>query len=361
MFDQRPKKIINASLQLQIDLFMAEAKAKSLIAKYIFDTDNRDTFSILFKDVPPKQLIDELNKITISSNTLEKIKIVISKKDEFPALFNLPPYAWLHFLIEEQIHIEDLQALIGSNDSFEGAVSGMLDVIHEMENPVLRAWTFYYLLNYQHANENEMNVFLDSLGTKDPSFRESFVQLHRLLNNTMIYVSHDDDSISTHFVTESLLRIKKPAPPRRVGLSVEEYKITEEKYQFLQSQHDGRVHAACRLIRECISHACERTLNKLDETETLLFRHLQEQQDDCFAAQLIAEEYKEHEEKYPSPAPRRIALPSFLFEIHEVLLEEPEPVAMPHNPHNAALENKPLNEAKEGSQPSESLPRRRSF
>lgn len=191
-----------------------QAKATSNLAKFVFNPDNLEKISCVLTIKSPQELVKDLNKINISQATLEQLNVITSNQHEYLSLFKLPVEKWFKILIEENIQTEDLLALIGSGEVLEGAASGMINEINLLKNPKDRAWAFYYLNNSKKDNKEDILAFLSTLHLPEDkevakAFQDSFISLHKIVNNTIVETKHFDGTVLKSKAMEDLIRLKK--------------------------------------------------------------------------------------------------------------------------------------------------------
>lgn len=255
---------------LNPEIEKAAQSATSNLAMYVFDNKNRSYFDKLLATKSPAKLVLELNKINPNPDKFKQFQIFTSHQNEYAELFDLPPAQWMTILLEEKINGDDLAALIGSSDMFEGAVSGRLNEIEEkIADPIKKAKIFFYLNHSPNATPEEINAFFKKIGFED----DGILFLHHILHN-VFESSNNEDLISTttRFATEGILRI------RPVGSDV-----TPEKKAEIELDNKARVKAALRILQACVDNHYNKALKQLSDAERII---MQLENDEFLANQL---------------------------------------------------------------------------
>lgn len=284
-------------------------EAKTTLAKFVFNPDNREKIKALFTTKSPLLLVHELNEMKdIDQSKLDQLNVIISNQKDYDLLFKLPPEKWLQILIQEKTETQDLIALIGSGKAFDGAVSGILNAIDELKDPLDKARIFHYLNNSAKDKKAAINKFLSTLNSPKEnieSFKTSFHQLHRILHKNKETFGFGDGSSIKRSPIGGLLCIKQPEPPS-FDLKPEEIIALEKKNENIIKNNAARIKAALRIIRECISDKFNKAVLQLNKTQ---LKTLQDEQSELLVKQMTTKNNDNEDELEPQDFPQAIEAP----------------------------------------------------
>lgn len=225
---------------LNLEIKQAEKNATSELAKYVFNPENYKIFKTLISTKTPTVLLKELNEKKISDEQIQQFKTVTSHHDVYKTLFELPPEQWFSILMEEKTSGEDLVSLI-AND-YMGAFSGVLDSTLELPNKETCVKALFFLKSSPHADAKQIKTFLNTIQYPRAS-QESFIALHPIFHNTVVEQKAGGFLVSKRPATEVFLRIDANHA----------------------DAEQARVHAALRIMRECINYHHDKVLFSLPQ------------------------------------------------------------------------------------------------
>jgi len=244
---------------------------ESNLAKYIFDLENLVKFKDLIESMPKPKLLLQLNSLQVTKKQIDQLKLYIDKQDEYPEIFKLNPAIWLDILLNEKLIGNDMAALFCSTEIVDGAVSGIISAINDIEDNAIKADAYFFLNNSIESSDKEIRNYLRTI--KFPKDCEaSYLSLHHIMHNVTEPHVYDDGTQGTKAAAESILRISDP-----------------------KSDIDSaRLKGALRIIKECVNNNFMKVMNSLpqDKLSKIKIKHekfLNEQQDLLYARKLNKE------------------------------------------------------------------------